>query len=597
MKTKIFILGCVAVSLCLFGCKKDKDDDLIKTISITSSIPILDVDETFDVSATVTPDAATETVVWEVKSTGIVTVTPKDASGRTATVTGVTVGTTQIFARSASSKAVSQEVTVTVERPDDPDLAGNMVGTYCGAGDMFGGMLDEPISNVSLIFTKIGESKASVNMKLTVYNISGFDELVLNATFNVSEGSTAGTYDLDGTGSMEIWDPSWGANNEVIVDFEITGTFNNGPQKVITLHSIADPAGQGAGQEMELTATLGACTPVPIITIGTQPSNVNVMEGSITESLTIAASATLGATPAYQWYSNTTNSTDGATVIDGATSATFAIPSTLTEANGPDYFYFCVVSAEGATSKTSNVAKVTVTSEPDDYDYAADVEGVYYGSGTCSMGTVKDAVFTVVRKDNNTIGVNIEGEITGPLSAMSGIWNGDLTISSGYSLNGNLFMSLDLATTGSIDNQTITLNMTGTYSGMTVTFNLTGELGEPEPEPDYAAEVAGDYTGTGQLASPMEMPLSGIELSLEHIDNETVKMTSVIDAPLVGEITCVGELTVSSDLTLSGTVTAEDFTFTVTGEYDEVSQILTLSLTNSGTPAIAMTLTLDRVED
>jgi len=105
--------------------------------------------------------------------------------------------------------------------------------------------------------------------------------------------------------------------------------------------------------------TVGAA---PIITINTQPAAATtVVEGSISGSLSVAASATQGATPTFQWYSNTTNSNTGGTAISGATSASFPIPTGLTPGT---YYFYVVVSATGASSVTSNVAVVTVNAPP-----------------------------------------------------------------------------------------------------------------------------------------------------------------------------------------------------------------------------------------
>jgi len=97
----------------------------------------------------------------------------------------------------------------------------------------------------------------------------------------------------------------------------------------------------------------------PIITINTQPApTTNVTAGSISGSLTVAASVTQGATLSYQWYSNTSNSNTGGTSISGATGTSFNIPTTLTEGT---YYYFCEVRATGgAISVRSNVARVNV---------------------------------------------------------------------------------------------------------------------------------------------------------------------------------------------------------------------------------------------
>ena len=96
----------------------------------------------------------------------------------------------------------------------------------------------------------------------------------------------------------------------------------------------------------------------PLITLDAPlVSPVTVTEGKITEILAIAASATMGATLDYQWYSNTTNSNDSGTPVFGETSASFPIPTTLKAGN---YYYYCEVSAAGADPVLSNVVTVTV---------------------------------------------------------------------------------------------------------------------------------------------------------------------------------------------------------------------------------------------
>ena len=98
---------------------------------------------------------------------------------------------------------------------------------------------------------------------------------------------------------------------------------------------------------------------LPIITITAHPASLNASEGNISGSLSVTASVTRGAELSYQWFSNTTNSSVGGTAIDGATSASFEIPPTLT--NGR-YFYFVEVTATGgAVPVFSAVATVWVS--------------------------------------------------------------------------------------------------------------------------------------------------------------------------------------------------------------------------------------------
>lgn len=73
-----------------------------------------------------------------------------------------------------------------------------------------------------------------------------------------------------------------------------------------------------------------------------------------TLDLTVEASGTPA--PTYKWYRNTTNSTEGATPIDGATTASYSVPTT---AQGTTYYYCVATNEQG--SATSAIAGVTVT--------------------------------------------------------------------------------------------------------------------------------------------------------------------------------------------------------------------------------------------
>lgn len=99
---------------------------------------------------------------------------------------------------------------------------------------------------------------------------------------------------------------------------------------------------------------LPAATP---ILITTQPSDVSTTAGEITESLTVACYArdsSASYTPTYQWYSNNSEDYTTPSSIEGATSATYAIPA---ETAAGTYYYFCTITAN---SKTLNSTIATV---------------------------------------------------------------------------------------------------------------------------------------------------------------------------------------------------------------------------------------------
>ena len=94
----------------------------------------------------------------------------------------------------------------------------------------------------------------------------------------------------------------------------------------------------------------------PTITITTQPVEQSVaVNGSV--NLAVAGSCSDGRAVAYQWYSNTVNSTVSATKITTAGTAATYVPVTTTAGT---VYYYCVVS-DAAGGATESVAPVTST--------------------------------------------------------------------------------------------------------------------------------------------------------------------------------------------------------------------------------------------
>ncbi|MDR1594350.1 MAG: right-handed parallel beta-helix repeat-containing protein, partial [Prevotellaceae bacterium] len=98
------------------------------------------------------------------------------------------------------------------------------------------------------------------------------------------------------------------------------------------------------------------------ISITGQPKPQTMLNVNCSDFLSIEASMD-GGTLTYQWYSNTTPTNSGGTLISGATGKTLTIPAT-TYTIGTPHYYYCVVSATGIsplpTPASSNVATVTM---------------------------------------------------------------------------------------------------------------------------------------------------------------------------------------------------------------------------------------------
>ena len=96
----------------------------------------------------------------------------------------------------------------------------------------------------------------------------------------------------------------------------------------------------------------------PNVTITAQPAvSTTVVPGYISGSLSVGTDKSC-IDAIYQWYSNTSNSNIGGTLLSGKTGANFPIPSML--AANSTYYYFCEVKS-GRSTVRSNVATVTVT--------------------------------------------------------------------------------------------------------------------------------------------------------------------------------------------------------------------------------------------
>jgi hypothetical protein len=232
MRTKFWIIGSFIAVSCLFtACGDDKEDGTVKSIAVTpATLSPLEVGDIVELTAVITPSDATEAIKWVSDDPATVSVT---AVGTKATITGVKVGTTNVFATNQAGIVASNKIAVTV---NPVDYAGPMLGNYVGAGSVaesVGGMFNQPLSDVQITVAKVGDEKAKVNLTLIANVNMGAGPTPLPLVANEVELSpgTGGKLTLNGrTVALEALEGLW---------FTVTGEFNPAT-KTLSLNLVDD---------------------------------------------------------------------------------------------------------------------------------------------------------------------------------------------------------------------------------------------------------------------------------------------------------------------------------------------------------------------
>lgn len=113
-----------------------------------------------------------------------------------------------------------------------------------------------------------------------------------------------------------------------------------------------------------ISTTVATITILPNAFISLQPTATqNLCVGvTIPSPLTVSYSGGTG-TPSYQWFSNTTNTTTGGSIITGANSASYTPPAFTGTGN---YYYYVTIALSGTNCLpvTSNAAEIIVFADP-----------------------------------------------------------------------------------------------------------------------------------------------------------------------------------------------------------------------------------------
>ena len=180
--------------------------------------------------------------------------------------------------------------------------------------------------------------------------------------------------------------------NPTIVELTLTTPITHGQTVTVAYTAGTAQAADGGVLESFGEQSVTNAVPSPVITINTQPQGTTtVTEGSISGNLAVSATVTQGAALNYEWFSCDDTSRANP-VTTGETSNNFTIPSGLSAGT---YYYYCEVSATGATPVNSNVAKVIVNAPPHTIAASAGTGGVISPSGNVTVDDSADKTFTI----------------------------------------------------------------------------------------------------------------------------------------------------------------------------------------------------------
>ena len=160
------------------------------------------------------------------------------------------------------------------------------------------------------------------------------------------------------------------------------------------------------------------------LTIGQNTQNTLTVEAGYTKDVTDSPAIS------YQWYVNTTASTEGGKAVAGATEATLTVPS---DALGT-FYYYAVASSTGLESATSKIVEVSVKAVPKSITLTSDYPYSFPSTSTNALGGVTYAV-----KQGTTMrlkAVDENGEETPVIWKNEGAYGGKFDTETGiYTIN------------------------------------------------------------------------------------------------------------------------------------------------------------------
>ncbi|TRW98556.1 PKD domain-containing protein [Flavobacterium gawalongense] len=191
----------------------------------------------------------------------------------------------------------------------------------------------------------INDVPTLTNTPLTETICSGSPTTLVNLTSNL----TGATFSWTATATSGITGYTSSGTNTIPVQTLI----NSGATSGTVTYAVTPKLGICNGVTTNYVITV---IPAPQITA--QPLSSSVCKDGTPTTLTFTLSGVTG-TPTYQWYSNSSVSNTGGTLITGETNATFLPPASTVGT----FYYYCIISlpSGGCSSIKTNTATVVIT--------------------------------------------------------------------------------------------------------------------------------------------------------------------------------------------------------------------------------------------
>ena len=258
----------------------------------------------------------------------------------------------------------SEEVVLTVT--PDPEYVLNVISAYKTGDSNTAVQLNGSENTYTFAMPSYGVTVTATFRNPNMQEVYAAKELIENSTFSVAQATANG----------EAYIKNWLAEqvNALISSTGITVSTENITVNNFTPATTGGPNGSftftitlSNGSSSETATNSGTIVATPLInaqkpTINEHPQGATV---SIGKNITLSVTASISDDGAltYQWYSNSTNSNSGGTLINQATASSY---SPLTDALGTVYYYVIVtntnnkVNGINTEATTSQVAAVTV---------------------------------------------------------------------------------------------------------------------------------------------------------------------------------------------------------------------------------------------